>query len=70
MINAGALVTTDLVRGRDAAEKPGLDAYGNSVRGVRVCQEVSRLGLHVFAGDAEDAILYGAAPASDGPARQ
>jgi glutaminase len=36
---------------------PGLDPYGNSVRGVRVCQEVSeRLGLHVFAGDDEDAM--------------
>lgn len=37
---------------------PGLDAFGNSVRGVRVCHEVSdRLGLHVFADDAEDAML-------------
>jgi glutaminase len=36
---------------------PGLDPYGNSVRGVRVCQEVSeRLGLHVFAGPDEDAM--------------
>ena len=37
---------------------PGLDAYGNSVRGVRVCYEMSeRLGLHVFATEAEDAML-------------
>jgi glutaminase len=37
---------------------PGLDAYGNSVRGIRVCQEISeRLGLHVFATEAEDALL-------------
>ena len=37
---------------------PGLDAYGNSVRGVRVCWEMSeRLGLHVFATESEDAIL-------------
>ena len=37
---------------------PGLDPYGNSVRGVRVCEEVSgRLGLHVFATEAEDALL-------------
>jgi glutaminase len=37
---------------------PGLDAYGNSVRGVKVCEEISeRLGLHVFADDAEDALL-------------
>jgi glutaminase len=43
---------------------PGLDAYGNSVRGVSVCEEISaRLGLHVFAADGEDAILGEATPA-------
>ena len=37
---------------------PGLDAYGNSVRGIRVCRELSeRLGLHIFATEAEDAML-------------
>ena len=37
---------------------PGLDVYGNSVRGVRVCHEISeRLGLHVFATEGEDALL-------------
>jgi glutaminase len=37
---------------------PGLDYHGNSVRGVRVCEEVSgRLGLHVFATEGEDAML-------------
>jgi glutaminase len=37
---------------------PGLDAYGNSVRGTAVCQEISeRLGLHIFADKAEDALL-------------
>jgi glutaminase len=37
---------------------PGLDAYGNSVRGIRVCQEISeRLGLHIFATEAEDTLL-------------
>ena len=37
---------------------PGLDAYGNSVLGVKVCEEISeRLGLHIFADDAEDALL-------------
>ena len=37
---------------------PGLDAYGNSVRGIKVCEEISEhLGLHIFAGDAEDALL-------------
>ena len=41
---------------------PGLDAYGNSVRGTAVCEEISeRLGLHVFADAGEDALL--------GPAR-
>lgn len=37
---------------------PGLDTYGNSVRGVNVCHEISeRLGVHVFATEAEDAII-------------
>ncbi|MGH3095424.1 MAG: glutaminase A [Streptosporangiales bacterium] len=37
---------------------PGLDAYGNSVRGIRVCHEISKhLGLHVFATEAEDVVL-------------
>jgi len=37
---------------------PGLDQFGNSVRGVRVCEEISeRLSLHVFATEAEDAML-------------
>jgi glutaminase len=37
---------------------PGLDAYGNSVRGIGVCREISeRLGWHVFATEAEDALL-------------
>jgi len=41
-----------------AVFSPGLDAYGNSVRGVRVCREMSsRLGLHVFATADEDAML-------------
>jgi glutaminase len=37
---------------------PGLDDYGNSARGVRVCRDVSeRLGLHIFAAEDEDALL-------------
>jgi glutaminase len=41
-----------------AVFSPGLDAYGNSIRGVRVCQEISdRLGLHVFATEREDALF-------------
>jgi glutaminase len=43
---------------------PGLDYHGNSVRGVRVCEEVSgRLGLHVFATEGEDAMLATGTPA-------
>ena len=45
---------------------PGLDVFGNSVRGVTVCQELSaRFGLHVFATEAEDAILGRAEPAAE-----
>ena len=37
---------------------PGLDRFGNSVRGTRVCREISeRLGLHVFATESEDDLL-------------
>lgn len=37
---------------------PGLDRFGNSVRGVKVCQELSqRLGLHLFASEDEDVML-------------
>ena len=44
---------------------PGLDPYGNSIRGTRVCQEISeRLGLHIFATEAEDSLL-GRAPPRD-----
>lgn len=39
---------------------PGLDRFGNSVRGVRVCREISeRRGLHVFAAEEEDSLLVG-----------
>lgn len=42
-----------------AVFSPGLDSYGNSIRGVGVCQEISqRLGLHVFATEDED-VLHG-----------
>jgi glutaminase len=42
---------------------PGLDRYGNSVRGVRVCEEVAcRFGLHVFATQGQDALLGSAPP--------
>ncbi|MBO0703047.1 MAG: glutaminase A [Candidatus Dormibacteraeota bacterium] len=45
---------------------PGLDRFGNSVRGVGVCREISRhLGLHVFATEEEDSIL-GVGTAAEG----
>ena len=41
-----------------AVFSPGLDSYGNSVRGIRVCEEISdRLGLHLFATEEEDRLL-------------
>ncbi len=41
-----------------AVISPGLDAFGTSVRGIKVCEELSsRLGLHVFAGETEDTIF-------------
>ncbi len=41
-----------------AVFSPGLDEYGNSIRGIGVCQEISeRLGLHVFATEDEDVLL-------------
>ena len=41
-----------------AVFSPGLDAFGNSVRGICVCREISgRLGLHTFADETEDTLL-------------
>ena len=41
-----------------AVFSPGLDEYGNSIRGIRVCEEISDgLGLHVFATEDEDEML-------------
>lgn len=46
---------------------PGLDRFGNSVRGTRVCVEISRrLGVHVFATEAEDSLVGGAKPGGSG----
>ena len=45
---------------------PGLDVYGNSVRGIDVCYELAtELGVHVFATEDEDALLGTAAPAGE-----
>lgn len=49
-----------------AVYSPGLDAYGNSVRGVSVCTEISAgMGVHVFATEEEDAVLGPAEPAAE-----
>src|SRR5215204_219542 len=56
-VSGGILVVVP-GKGGIGVYSPGLDAHGNSVRGIRVCQEISeRLGLHVFATEAEDALL-------------
>ena len=40
-----------------AVFSPGLDAHGNSVRGVNICRDLSdRFGLHVFAAPGQRAI--------------
>jgi glutaminase len=55
---SGGIMAVVQGKGGIAVFSPGLDAYGNSVRGIRVCREISeRLGLHVFATEAEDALL-------------
>ena len=42
---------------------PGLDVYGNSVRGTGVCHEIAtHLGVHVFAAEDEDALLGSGTP--------
>jgi glutaminase len=61
----GAILAVVPGKGGVAVYSPGLDVYGNSVRGVAVCRDVAtRLGLHVFAMDEEDALLGPAAPAA------
>jgi glutaminase len=55
---SGGILAVVPGKGGIAVFSPGLDEYGNSVRGVAVCREMSeRLGLHVFATEAEDAVL-------------
>jgi glutaminase len=55
---SGGIMAVVPGKGGIAVFSPGLDAYGNSVRGIGVCREISeRLGLHIFATEAEDALL-------------
>ena len=55
---SGGIMAVVPGKGGIAVFSPGLDAHGNSVRGIGVCWEISEhLGLHVFATEAEDALL-------------
>lgn len=55
---SGAILCVVPGKGGIAVFSPGLDPYGNSVRGTRVCADISqRLGLHIFATEAEDQML-------------
>lgn len=56
-VSGGILVVVP-DKGGIGVYSPGLDAYGNSVRGIKVCEEISdRMGLHVFAPEEEDIML-------------
>ena len=58
---SGGIMATIPGRIGIAVYSPGLDAHGNSVRGVNVCRDLSaRFGLHMF-NDPEE-IHFGAAP--------
>jgi glutaminase len=53
-VSGGIMLTMPQYFGA-AIFSPGLDVYGNSVRGIAVCRELSEtFGLHVFADPAED----------------
>jgi len=60
---SGGILAAIPGKGGIGVYSPGLDSYGNSARGIKVCREMSEnLGLHVFAAEAEDAMLGAAAP--------
>jgi glutaminase len=60
---SGGILAVVPGKGGIGVYSPGLDDHGNSARGVRVCEEISRrLGLHVFATEDEDALLGASAP--------
>ena len=59
---SGGILTVVPGKGGLGVYSPGFDAYGNSVRGVKDCEEPSAgMGRHVFATEEEDAML-GTAP--------
>jgi len=52
---SGGIVAALPARVGIAVYSPGLDAHGNSVRGVNICRDLSEhFGLHVFAADPPD----------------
>jgi glutaminase len=62
---SGGILAAIPGKGGIGVYSPGLDSYGNSARGIKVCREMSEnLGLHVFAAEDEDAMLGEAAPAA------
>ena len=55
---SGGILAVIPGKGGIGVYSPGLDVYGNSVRGINVCYEIAtHLGVHVFAADDEDALL-------------
>jgi glutaminase len=55
---AGAILASVPGKTGIAVYSPGLDRFGNSVRGTRVLSDITnRLGLHLFADDTLDAML-------------
>jgi glutaminase len=55
---SGAILAAIPGKAGIGVHSPGLDRFGNSVRGIRVLRDVSdRLGLHLFADDSQDAML-------------
>ena len=63
---SGGILAVVPGKGGIGVYSPGLDVYGNSVRGVDVCHEIAtQLGVHVFAGDDEDALMGTGTPANE-----
>ena len=55
---SGGILAVIPGKGGIGVYSPGLDRYGNSVRGTKVCADVANgLGLHVFAPEGEDSLL-------------
>ena len=64
---SGGILAVVPGKGGIGVYSPGLDVYGNSVRGVDVCHEIAtELGVHVFAADDEDALMGRAARSDAG----